>query len=636
MDHKYTNAGLGVALLKGKDYHRVQCAAQSCAEHGGFFVLLANMVRRDAHESEDEEPMPDLTHVVDLKGNKLSLASALSIPEYTLLRNVWGWERAPDAQEGGGYVGNESEEEDRFYYDTVMLLVPRHQVMPFLLGDRAPVNEVRELIGRLKKRVGEEKDDPTAKEFIIQICQNHLSTNHDTEERKNTFIGTVASTAVLLRNAELFSKAVKKTTDGFDGSSYYALGELICIQHPIVPENDIIEALTKGGRLYKITDNLKYCLNGFLHGNVDRADSLEIQYLQRWLDSLLFQSLNDVTNAHPEDAAALVKIIVNNESDKFRQFAIYQGVKKFIHRFLQEESLINALVMELLIYSRNPGPSQRFIGNLFRYILESAVSNFKLERYFTFVKAHYISPGLIKDFYEQIPADKESIRSELLIRIQAQAPALAQEQIKHSLLPLIQDMMTVPDFSSSEAQGFFQSLFITYITRFVGEEPKKPVDWTGTQRIVTEAMILHSGTRTNCESCLRIKEFLNDPRTETLTVASEFKASSHLREPYTSGFGHLKHQWDEQTGTSTLTKTLRWWENAHREWEDRASSATSVIKQLPQDRLKECLSQQYDDLTSLRVLRVDYESTSHESVCTVQNPGQVGFIVPQKRQLSDA
>lgn len=44
--------------------------------------------------------------------------------------------------------------------------------------------------------------------------------------------------AAFLRNARLFAKAVEKTTQGFGNESYSALGELICLQDPVVSEDE--------------------------------------------------------------------------------------------------------------------------------------------------------------------------------------------------------------------------------------------------------------------------------------------------------------------------------------------------------------------------------------------------------------
>ena len=53
-------------------------------------------------------------------------------------------------------------------------------------------------------------------------------------------MGPVAVAAVFMRDASLFSKAVGLTARGFDKDSYSALGESICLQDHVVPENELI------------------------------------------------------------------------------------------------------------------------------------------------------------------------------------------------------------------------------------------------------------------------------------------------------------------------------------------------------------------------------------------------------------
>lgn len=85
-----------------------------------------------------------------------------------------------------------------------------------------------------------------------------------------------------------------------------------------------------------------------------------------------------------------------------------------------------------------------------------------------------------------------------------------------------------------------------------------------------------------------------------------------------------------------VTKTLKWWERQHREWESRASAALEALRKLPQAKLKECLAHQYNNIMDLRMLKVDDASTEPESTREVRRHDQTSLITPSKRSRSDS
>lgn len=110
LEYKYTNVGLRLAQLKRDDYHRAHHVAESCAEHVGFYVLLANMERQVTNPNSEEECDLEsevyLTHIADTDGFNLHVYQSLSIPQTTLLREIYDDDRDPDMQRGGEYLGN--------------------------------------------------------------------------------------------------------------------------------------------------------------------------------------------------------------------------------------------------------------------------------------------------------------------------------------------------------------------------------------------------------------------------------------------------------------------------------------------------------------------------------------------------
>ncbi|KAL2057964.1 hypothetical protein ABVK25_001581 [Lepraria finkii] len=138
LDHQYTDRDLRLARLKGDDYPRARHVAQSCAVHGEFYILLANMSMHITDPNdENEEPEESellLSHIVDLEGFTLSIYDSLKISDTLLLQGISYSDREPDVQRGGNYMGNQYAEIDQFFKDSVMIIVPSRFIMSFLLG----------------------------------------------------------------------------------------------------------------------------------------------------------------------------------------------------------------------------------------------------------------------------------------------------------------------------------------------------------------------------------------------------------------------------------------------------------------------------------------------------------------------
>lgn len=131
LDHQYTDRDLMLARLKGDDYHRARHVAQSCAAHGEFYTVLANMSMHitDPNDVKEEPEKSELllSHVVDLEGSNLSIYDSLKISDTFLLGGISYSGREPDVQRGGNYTGNQYAEIDQFFKDSVSALHDRFE-----------------------------------------------------------------------------------------------------------------------------------------------------------------------------------------------------------------------------------------------------------------------------------------------------------------------------------------------------------------------------------------------------------------------------------------------------------------------------------------------------------------------------
>ena len=301
-------------------------------------------------------------------------------------------------------------------------------------------------------------------------------------------------------------------------------------------------------------------------------------------------------------------------------------------------------MVELLIHLQSPGSSQNFLESLLQRILESAIFNFDLQRYAAYIEIRSsqsvnssirkdcgkgekwtctTNAGPIKAFYERVCAQDHGTPSRLLRKIQAQASNLTHAQLKNFLMPLLEELITIVDVSSSEAHECFQSLLTIYITRTVGKEPKKPSDWARPEEVMSKCS-------TKCNCCAKMNDFLMDPKAQTHRISC--KKIWDLRYNY-HWFDYFKVESVDSTPVA-VAKTLKWWEQQHQKWENCASIALEALRKLPQAELKECLAHQYNEIMDLRMVKVD-GPTRPESTSKVRDRYQNRSTVPQKRSRND-
>lgn len=231
--------------------------------------------------------------------------------------------------------------------------------------------------------------------------------------------------------------------------------------------------------------------------------------------------------------------------------------------------------------------------------------------------------GPIKAFYECASAHEQGTPSRLLQKIQSQASEVTLGQCKEFLMSFLEDMITVVDASSIEVQECIQLLVITYVTRTVGKEPQKPSDWARPEEI-------GSNCYRKCYDCSKMNAFLRNPELQHHNLPC--KDTWHLKTRY-HWFKYLEVD-EVDRNPVAVAKTLKWWQEQHREWESRASDAFEALRKLPQAELEHCLAHRYDEIMKLRVVRVIDDSR--------QGPGQgqqhsneTKSTVPQKRPCDD-
>ena len=119
-----------------------------------------------------------------------------------------------------------------------MLILPKADTTAFLLGSNHDLDDFKGFLQRLQGYFQTRNDNKLIREFLVQTCQKHLKLRYAKDITKDLFLGPIAHAAVLIRDQGLFQDCVRSVTNGFDESTFGALGELICLQTPVVPETE--------------------------------------------------------------------------------------------------------------------------------------------------------------------------------------------------------------------------------------------------------------------------------------------------------------------------------------------------------------------------------------------------------------
>ena len=125
LSHLYTSRNLSLSCLKGHDYQRARCLAESCAANGKFHLLLAQFdLCKSSSNDENSEGGSCLErsihHVCDIEGFSLSPVN-VSLSNSDFLQPITYAGRARDTRTGGEYVGNQLVDFEDTYSDTVSL-----------------------------------------------------------------------------------------------------------------------------------------------------------------------------------------------------------------------------------------------------------------------------------------------------------------------------------------------------------------------------------------------------------------------------------------------------------------------------------------------------------------------------------
>ncbi|KAH8744688.1 hypothetical protein F5883DRAFT_654985 [Diaporthe sp. PMI_573] len=581
LDHQYTLRNLRLPSLKGLDYQRARCLADSCDRHGEFYLFLAQLDKYNCwpNDEDGESNMTRRTylhHVCSLEGFELSPLE-VDIDRTSLLDSI-NYEREPDFRGGGEYMGNQHEDIEETYSDMVLVIVRADSLHAPLFNPSSP-QDVNRVMTHLWAGIND-NTKTTLQKILVRLCRIILDQGFADEAANDVYLGYAAVTAAFLGDWPLFEEAREKTLKAWDYGSWSALGGLIDLQDPPIEIDDIFKSLTKCGTFCGVYKGLTHLYNGFCGSHPSRKDPAKAEYGKQWYSDKLIKTLDMCDTSMGEKDAATIKEIVLDLKIQYtpeQRKKIDKAVTDFIDRFKEFKEFMNALNIELLLELSNPkNVRKEFLRDLFRVISEFAISTFDFELYYAYVKHLYYSNTdvLIRDFYNQTLAHDKDLASNLLRQLSTQAPNCREE------------------YSSLEVQTCFQSLVGAYITKTVGEEPSKPEDWARP----AEVYKCYSG----CKACSELNPFLKDPKAKEITIALNADDQNHIK----WHFDYLETGNGDREGEVRYTKTLKGWEKRRRNWVLDGEAAQKKLQELPKDALKQALGDKYDTLMGLDLVRI--------------------------------
>jgi hypothetical protein len=184
----------------------------------------------------------------------------------------------------------------------------------------------------------------------------------------------------------------------------------------------------------------------------------------------------------------------------------------------------------------------------------------------------------------------------LLGQIQREAKVQDTKYFALMFLPFLQFIVPVWSeqaipYTDPICQSLYQSVFRSFLLRFVGQKPQPPTHWS------------RSRVSCNCFDCKSLNEFLVDPHQSVGYFRVAQKRRGHLHNQLSGGdYTHVT----ERTGsphTLVVNKTRRTYDKRLTEWRNRCEEySTKTLGKFNQNVLQQMLGDQFEELTSTAIL----------------------------------
>ncbi|KIW36506.1 uncharacterized protein PV06_11271 [Exophiala oligosperma] len=566
LQHKYTSAKLRLSGLKGDDYYRCCWLDRACRSNGRFCLVLARL-ELTVTRINDEECLDQgdeelcLNDIVTLEG--FQLQDSLSIRKDSLAQRGLYESREHDEQWGGEHLGNQHADIEQVNRDAVAVIVSRDEMTEFLLGNGRTFAHYAEFLQRLLAELKRQNGDEghLLREMIVQTCQKHTERRYHNSGDKDRFMGATAVASLQIENPPAAKAALHAVRDSFDASTFQNLGRLGFEK----TREFCTDAFSRISKLHLVARGLRAFRSGVSSAvRLDASEASE-QAVYQWAVDVLFKALSSVVVVLPKDAGAIVQIV-----DAYEDERLLESMNTFVGRFFDDATFINALFAEILCYSKTVQEPNLLVQRLIPPIFDKAMSSFRLQQFSSLSKLR--SPqedypfsswpdiishseksekdaSVVASLYRQLVRDDLDKAGQLLEKIANDTASIHQDDLDRFIIPLLCEMIDIPERQPSEAAPFYSKIISTYIERTVQKEPPKPQDWS----LPDDARECYWA---DCTYCPVVREFLGNPSREdwdfTISEDRYYDFTRHLPFHYTTTRGKRGEHYDIK-----VTKSLK-------------------------------------------------------------------------------
>ncbi|KIV86410.1 hypothetical protein PV11_02022 [Exophiala sideris] len=513
----------------------------------------------------------------------------------------------PDDKERSGFTGNEGCTATYWYRDTVLVIVPPAKRVPSLFECDVKGREIRSWVKRLQI---DADSDVSKMQELADLCKAVLDGRPGRgRDLKDPFqialMQQTALAALQVENVALFDRAMKDVTTPLPEEAYRRFGCLMArTSDTDAVETRVVSALKATRYLnmkYQSLLKVEQHFRDTVSGDVVPDQRVRFSYFsEKTLEEMADQAITSGT-MRKVDGASLANIAgrwdLVNFAGRFLPGLLAQGVAckaAFANRLFK---LLDSAKDEYgdidtsLVSDGQQMCKAIYMRVWFAFELESqtTVAQLRSDRHKmsnsermkaydeTLLNGDELA-DLLNNTFNLKAAREDQARSQLISSIKSVTDSATYV---HTLLPFIKAILEQKvemyrldsdgQLSPQSVQMVTSSLE-SYITRFVGKEPKAPSDWSQLTR----------GCRSRCSDCAAVNRFLQSPTQKV----GRFPMCKSRRQHLHNCFNNVSDvQYTIETLRNTepniwqITKHNKQYNN-YESWKRRHDDATKRVKAL--------------------------------------------------------
>ncbi|KAI1074912.1 hypothetical protein F5B20DRAFT_561598 [Whalleya microplaca] len=201
LEHKYSETNLSLRNLKGRD--QIVCQnLQELSSEEDFVILLASMDRTKAEEEgyyDDSEDSTELHRVITCDGCVVYNSMEVEVKE---ILGADPWDRDADSEDEGEFTGNAAVPATYRYHDTVVVIVPMHQLDNFVSGYGASLGAIVSLV---QKKLDQQLSRPSNRLSALNFLKKAIKSG----SLDGPVMCDVLTTAIKFHDSSLYRAVIR-------------------------------------------------------------------------------------------------------------------------------------------------------------------------------------------------------------------------------------------------------------------------------------------------------------------------------------------------------------------------------------------------------------------------------------------